>query len=91
MSLLGYDETNIIFPAVKNGFGIAKGEDGEIQLSVDNVYPLLKALGLNPQNESVMDMVRDACMECKYTKNSPRRVCTRTHEKYLKRLHTAEC
>ena len=54
-----------IISAIKNGFSIASTEDGEIQISVDNVYPLLKALGLNPQNESVMDMVRDACMECK--------------------------
>ena len=52
---------------IKNGFSIAGSEDGEIQVSVDNVFPLLKTLGLNPQNESVMDMVRDACMECKFT------------------------
>ena len=55
----------LIISAIKNGFSIASTEEGEIQISVDNVYPLLKALGLNPQNESVMDMVRDACMECK--------------------------
>lgn len=58
----------IFFPVIKNGFSIARTEDGEIQFSVDNVYPLLKALGLNPQNESVMDMVREACMECKFFK-----------------------
>ncbi|KAL4217916.1 hypothetical protein ACF0H5_022655 [Mactra antiquata] len=52
-----------ICQGIKNALTLASGEDGQIKINVDNIFPLLKALGLNPQSEQVVDLVREASIE----------------------------
>ncbi|XP_052236591.1 uncharacterized protein LOC127848266 isoform X1 [Dreissena polymorpha] len=53
---------NKTFDVVKNTLGLLF-QDDQLRLGVDNAYPLLKTIGLNPQSERVVDLVREASIE----------------------------
>ena len=57
----------VVFSGIKGAFGLVYGDGDQLKLSVDNAFPLLKTLGLSPQSESVVDLCREASIECKYT------------------------
>ncbi|XP_045181728.2 uncharacterized protein LOC123540609 isoform X2 [Mercenaria mercenaria] len=54
---------NSTYLTIKNAFSLAYGDDEQLKISVDNIFPLLKSLGLNPQSEEVVDLVREASIE----------------------------
>lgn len=60
--------TILTISGIKSAFGLAYTEGEQLKISVDNVFPLLKAIGLNPQSESVVDLVREASIESKYNR-----------------------
>lgn len=46
-------------------FSLAFSEGEQAKINVDNIYPILRSLGLNPKNESVVDLVRESSIESK--------------------------
>lgn len=53
-----------VFAATKSAFGLITVND-KINITVDNVYPLMKLFEIDGKDEVIMDMVREACIESK--------------------------
>ncbi|XP_055998724.1 myosin-M heavy chain-like isoform X2 [Ostrea edulis] len=52
----------VVLDAIKTAFELVT-VNGEININVDNIFPLMKTLELNPNDEPIMDMVRTACID----------------------------
>lgn len=44
-------------------FSLTARDDGDINVNIDNVTPLMKALELDTKDEAYIDMVHEACIE----------------------------
>ena len=56
------------FSALKNVFSLS-AHDGDINVNIDNVFPLMKALELDTKDETILDMIHEACIESKHIVN----------------------
>ncbi|CAC5418203.1 unnamed protein product [Mytilus coruscus] len=52
-----------VYDTLKNVFSLTAREDGDINVNIDNVTPLMKALELDTKDEAYIDMVHEACIE----------------------------
>lgn len=52
----------LVLDAIKTAFELVT-VNGEININVDNIFPLMKTLQLNPNDEPIMDMIRTACID----------------------------
>uniref|UniRef100_A0A8W8N5C3 Uncharacterized protein n=1 Tax=Magallana gigas TaxID=29159 RepID=A0A8W8N5C3_MAGGI len=55
----------LVLDAIKTAFELVT-VNGEININVDNIFPLMKTLQLNPNDEPIMDMIRTACIDSEY-------------------------
>ncbi|XP_063407431.1 uncharacterized protein LOC134691110 isoform X3 [Mytilus trossulus] len=52
-----------VYDTLKNVFSLTARDDGDINVNIDNVTPLMKALELDTKDEAYIDMVHEACIE----------------------------